>query len=257
MTLSRRISASLSIAAALAMSASPISAAPLGPLSSGAKARFDQSVTAPTGIGSTSFDHYRRYRHYHHHRHGIDAGDVIAGIAVIGVLAAVASAASQPRRAPRYRDDDDRYDYRYDGRDRYDSPRAERRRSSASGDSIESAVERCLARIERDIRVDAVEEVRREGEGYVVRGALFNGEGFSCRTGADGRVRSVDYGESFASAVRARAPLAEVENNQWDDERYRAAWQRQREAELARADEAAPAYPGAPADGDLDQADGA
>lgn len=257
MTLSRRISTSLSIAAALAMSASPISAASLGPLSSASEARIDQSARVPTGIGSTSFDHYRRYRHYHRHHHGIDAGDVIAGIAVIGVLAAVASAASQPRRAPRYRDYDDRYDDRY----RYDPPREQRRRSSASGDSIESAVERCLARIERDIRVDAVEEVRREGEGYVVRGALFNGEGFSCRTGADGRVRSVDYGEDFAAAERARAPLAEVEDNQWDDERYRAAWERQRAAELARADDAAPArraaYPLAPVDGDLDEGDGA
>lgn len=135
-------------------------------------------------------------RGWRRHR-GVRGGDILAGVLILGGIAAVASAANNNRRRERdvvivERDRDrDRYeDRRRD--DRRDNPR----RTGASG--LENAVSQCVDRIERDVRVDSVDSVDRNGEGWFVTGSLFNGSGFACRIGNDGRIADIDY-SGFAS----------------------------------------------------------
>jgi hypothetical protein len=153
-------------------------------------------------------------------RNRIDAGDVLIGAAIIGGIAAIASSNN---RRERDRDvvivERDR-EWRDDSR-RYDDRRTERRGSGASG--LDSAVDMCLTRIERDVRVDTVDNVERTGAGWLVSGALFNGSPFQCRIGNDGRIDGVDFGGgSFggswgAAPGAAPAPRAD---GQWSDTRY-------------------------------------
>jgi hypothetical protein len=143
---------------------------------------------------------------------------VLAGVAIIGGIAAIASAASNNRRNrdvvvidrdrpddwnrnprnPQWRDDD-----------RRTNPRA----SGAGG--LDGAVSQCLGVIERDVRVDEVQVVQRTAQGWRVGGTLFNGSGFDCRIGNDGRIEAIDYG--------AGGPLGAASADQWDDSRYAAA----------------------------------
>ena len=205
---------------------------------------------------------YRGYRGYRHRRHRVDAGDVIAGVLIIGGIAAIANAASSSERRnrnERYRDyREDRNDYRRDRNDRRDT-----RRSSSSGRGIDGAVDQCLAEIERDVRVDEVESVDRNGEGWRVTGTIFNGDRFTCTIGSDGRIENVNYGDSFAAQDRSGTqPARQVRDNQHSDDRYRAAWnQVEREApveidaEAERRSQQTSSYPGGPVDGDLEEAE--
>jgi len=213
------------LAATVSMSAAPLAAADLpriaGPAVAGA---FDaDSVTA---------QNHRRWGR----RDRVDAGDVIGGLLVIGTIAAVASAASKASRNDRYRNRDYRYpdarypDARYDYRNRSTDSRY--------GDSrgINSAVDMCSREVERNARIDTVDQAERRGDGWHVAGRLRTGEPFSCSIGNDGRIQGIDYG-------RGVAPLGAANDRQWDDDRYAAA----RQAQDAGA---APAYPGGPVDGD-------
>ncbi|NBC87902.1 MAG: hypothetical protein GVX90_00105, partial [Alphaproteobacteria bacterium] len=160
-------------------------------------------------------------------RRGVDAGDVLAGVLVIGGIAAIASAASNNRRE-RERDvvvierDRVRYDDRYDDRrrddrryeDRYDDRRYGKRRSSprrspaprSGASGLDNAVDMCLTEIERDVRVEEVDNVRRTARGWSVAGSLFSGSSFLCTIGDDGRIEAIDYGgyTGRASAGPAR-----------------------------------------------------
>lgn len=223
--------------ASLAMASSPLSAAQM-PAPSAPQA-------APYAIGfdadSLNVQNHRYWRHRHYHR-GPSAGDVIAGVAVIGVIAAIASAASKSNRdrryrEPRYRESESRYrgsDYRRDYRGS---------RSSGSPRGLDGAVEMCRAEVERNVRIDQIDEARRNGEGWQVSGVLFNGDRFSCRLGSDGRIEGIDYGRGYSARSDNRG-----QDNQWSDERYRAAWQRHDNGTSAAP---LPAYPGGPIDGDL------
>lgn len=230
----RRIAAYASMSAAISMAVAPLSAAEI--------------PSAPTNLtyaGHSVFDadsenvQRHRYYRYRHHRHRVDAGDVIAGVLILGGIAAIASAASNNNRNRRDRDYRDRdyrnrdYDYRERRRDsRYDGARG-----------IDRAVEMCVSRIERDVRVDSVDSVDRSGEGWRVSGQLYNGEGFTCRIGSDGRIDDIDYDS-----------VAAVDSRQLSDERYRTAWaevDREQSAEKDEAEaEARPAYPGGPLPGE-------
>src|SRR3546814_7495916 len=98
-----------------------------------------------------------------------------------------------------------------------------------------------VTQVERDVRVDSVDSVDRTGEGWRVAGTLYNGEGFTCRIGADGRIDTIDY-----------AGFAARDDRQLGDDRYRAAWanlERQSSAPVPQA-EAQPAYPGGPLPGE-------
>ena len=97
----------------------------------------------------------------HRDRDGISTGEIIAGAVILGGVAAVASAASSNR----YRDYDDRNRYR----DNY-----------RYGGTPRSAVERCVAAVERDARsngyryadVTQIHDVDSSRHGWRVSGRL-------------------------------------------------------------------------------------
>lgn len=209
-----------------------------------APAAAAQVAPSPISLGapSAAFDHSRfdtetTMAEWHCRRHcgwgrrgwrrnRVDAGDVLIGAAIIGGIAAIASSNNRRQRErdvvivdrnvpnPDWRNDDRRYD------DRRDDRRAAPRGTGASG--LDNAVNQCLDRIERDVRVDTVDNVERTGAGWVVSGALFNGSPFQCRIGNSGQIDYIDYGGGlsdigFSGGADAVAPRAD---GQWSDQRY-------------------------------------
>jgi hypothetical protein len=200
---------------------------------------------------------------------------VLIGAAIIGGVIAIANSNNRRdrerdvvviERDPRYRDRDQTWDRR-------DDRRASPRGGGATG--LDNAVNICLDRIERDVRVDTVDSVERSASGWQVSGALFNGAPFVCHIGNDGRIDTLDYGAGSAAGAPPRA------DGQWDESSYAAARagiggtvrpdiavqetavQRDpREPRSAAAVSAAmPAYPGGPIPGEaipetIEEADG-
>ncbi|MET4131223.1 hypothetical protein ABIE62_000331 [Porphyrobacter sp. MBR-155] len=157
-----------------------------------------------------------------HGRNRIGGGDVLIGAAIIGGAIAIANANNR-RNRDRDRDvviverdaDDPNYNPRYQER-RNDNRRAAPRGTGSSG--LDSAVDQCLTRIERDVRVDSVDNVQRTGAGWLVSGALFNGSGFQCRIGNNGQIDGIDYSGGFSSA--APAIDSDRAEGQWSEQRY-------------------------------------
>lgn len=267
--------------------ASPAAAAPVTPgLALGApSAAFDHSRFDP----AADIADWRRCRwncgwgggwgHRGWRRNRIDAGDVLIGAAIIGGIAAIASSNNRRRererdvviverdvRQPDWRDNDRRYDDR-----RYDDRRTSTARGSgASG--LDNAVNQCLDRIERDVRVDTVENVERTGAGWRVSGVLFNGAPFQCRIGNSGQIDGIDYGDGFRDVGFSSAPAALPAEGQWDEQRYATARMAvggtarpdlavqeasmtsaaaPARARTAAASTAMPAYPGGPIPGEV------
>lgn len=219
-----RFASAAALAASLSMAATPLSAAELPQLAG------HRSVEAP-GVfdaDAVNADGYRRW----HRRDRVDAGDVIGGILVLGTIAAVASAASKASRDRDYRT----RGYPYPNRD-YDYQRDYRSRpyNSRMDDSrgIDRAVDMCAREVERNAQVETVDSVNRTGQGWAVTGQLRTGAPFTCLIGPDGRIEGVDFG----------ARGAQVEDRQWDDDRYAA-------ARAAQDGTGTPAYPGGPLPGD-------
>jgi len=234
MPVSKTLSSTAVILAAASMVATPAAAAELDmPFHAG---QYHSAPSAmPQGAGS---DYHRRYRRDH-----VDAGDVIAGVLILGTIAAIASSASKNSRDRDNRDRD---------RDYRDSDYRDRRNDSRYNDSrgIDRAVSMCVNEIERDVRVDSVDGVRRDGSGWEVNGSLYNGERFSCEIGSDGRIRDINFGG------RSMAYADPVEDNQYSDDRYVQARARLDADASASASASPPAYPGSPLpdeeiDGDL------
>lgn len=159
--------------------------------------------------GRCGWGHDRRWR-----RDRVDAGDVILGAVLIGGIAAIISSENR-RQRERERDVVvvERDPYIRD-RDYRDDRRAPPRGASASG--LDNAANMCVDRIERDQRVDTVDNVARTAAGWQVTGALMNGGSFDCRIGNDGRIETVNYGEGYAASSSAS-------DSQWSDDRYAAA----------------------------------
>ncbi|WP_379921028.1 hypothetical protein [Erythrobacter sp. R86502] len=210
-------------------------------------------------------------------RNRVGAGDVLLGAAIIGGVAAIISSNNRRERdrdvvvvdrrvrAPDWRDDSRRYDDR-----RFDDRRASSTGTGSSG--LDAAVNQCLERIERDVRVDTVDSVDRTGAGWQVGGVLFNGVPFQCRIGNSGQIDTIDYGDGFAdvgySAVQDRGEPLPRGAGQWDDQRYTAARTavggevrpdiavQEARMQVVRSDEAPPAtsampaYPGGPIPGE-------
>ncbi len=228
--------------AGLALAA--LAAAPLAAASSGAAAQ--RSAYAKTGYDEASqrADNHRRWRY----RDRVDAGDVIAGIAIIGGIAAIASAVDKSQRG-------DRYD------DRRHPERDYQRRFSSS--DIDRAVDSCSRAVSRDVRVDSIDNVSRMGDGWQVSGRLYNGDGFTCSVGRDGRIERVDYGNGYSGAADGGYGAdyrdgSAAADGQWSDDAYAQARLATPPAQPdVQADAQpdvqvgeAPAYPGGPLPGD-------
>ncbi|WP_054118184.1 hypothetical protein [Porphyrobacter sp. AAP60] len=219
----------LAVAGALAgttMFAAPASAAVLPATGLGTpSAVFDSSrynpasATADWGCRwNCGWGHRRGWR-----RNRVGAGDVLIGAAIIGGIAAIASSNNRRQRDRDVviveRDVRDR-EWRDDNR-RYDDRRTTTPRSTGAA-GLDNAVNQCLTRIERDVRVDTVDNVDRTGAGWVVSGLLFNGSPFQCRIGNSGQIDGIDYGGGFSGigysgGAESPAPRGE---GQWDDRRY-------------------------------------
>jgi len=257
----------LTLAGALAgttLVALPVAAAPItfgAHASAAGHSRFDPAHTI-AALGCRRNCDWQRHRDWQDDR--IDVGDVLVGAVIIGGIAAILSADNRQTRdqdvvqVERDRNPDPRYDERRN--DRRAAPRG------IGGSGLDNAGDYCRDRIERDVRVDRVEDVERTAAGWRVSGTLFNGSPFVCRIGNSGQIDSIDYGNGFAGALdRAYAPRAD---GQWSDQRYaearRAIGAGAMAQPLARAPDAfaavparpvitdrMPAYPGGPIPGEV------
>lgn len=258
----------------------PASAADPGP------ALPARSATVFEGFGASRFDPLASNAEWHcrgwrcgrrgwrggWRRNRIDAGDVLIGAAILGGAIAIANAnnrrnderdvviVERDRVWDRDWRDERRYDDRRDDRRFYDR-RGVRGEAGAGG--LDSAVDQCLAAIERDVRVDSVDDVSRTGAGWLVSGALFNGAPFRCRIGNDGRIEEIDYGGFGRTGFDASAPPAEAyapapmmtnaprADGQWSDARYaNARLALGQPGSTVGGPQATPAYPGGPLPGE-------
>lgn len=150
-------------------------------------------------------------------RRGPSAGEVLAGVAIVGGIAAIAAASNNNRRN-RTRDvvvdDRDRPPVNQRDFDRRDVTGSQR-----SG-GIDVAVDRCLARVQRDVRVDSVEVAERTAQGWIVGGVLFDGSDFQCRIDNDGRNINVDYFGMGARSSGFSPASSAPAGNQWSASRY-------------------------------------
>lgn len=132
------------------------------------------------------------YGGWGHHHHDDGFGDFLTGVLIIGGIAAVASAAanshkdrSQPVPQP-YPDrtepgDEPRADYGADNRPVW-----------RAGQGIDAAVNHCMDAVETGRnRVDSVDSVSREGDGWRIDGRMEGDRAFTCAIAADGGVRNV------------------------------------------------------------------
>lgn len=260
MALNTRVLALAGALAGATVFASPAAAAQLPATSLGApSAVFDASSYDPA---ATVADWRCRgygcgYGGRGYRRNRVDAGDVLIGAAIIGGIAAIVSSNN---RKERNRDvvvverdvRNDEYNPRYEERrvdSRRDDDRSGPRGTGSAG--LDNAVDQCLARIERDVRVDTVDNVDRTGSGWQVSGTLFNGSPFQCRIGNNGQIDGVEYSGSLGRADSD--PYLGREDSQWSDQRYADARGRLGQPALAAsgADQPLPAYPGGPIPGEV------
>lgn len=218
---------------ATAFIAAPASAAPVaGSLRLGATSaafdasRFDPATdTAAWGCRWNCGWGRGWGRHRGWRRNRVDAGDVLIGAAIVGGIVAIANANNRRERErevviverdPRLRDVERDNDTRY-----RDDRRAAPRGTGASG--LDNAVNICLDRIERDVRVDAVDNVQRTASGWQVRGSIFNGAQFECRIGNNGQIDAIEYDGTFGAGDWRDEPQAAAEQpaaGQWDADTY-------------------------------------
>ena len=128
-----------------------------------------------------------RWGSYRRHHDRIDGGDLLAGILVIGGIAAIASAVDKNKDQRRDRRDypqnDRRYDYRDDGRDR----------DYRGGDpgngrgAMDRAVDACAAEAARTGQVDEIFDVERIDGEWRVKGDYRNGREFTCSVDGNGK----------------------------------------------------------------------
>ncbi|MBW8785236.1 MAG: hypothetical protein JF593_11485 [Novosphingobium sp.] len=151
-------------------------------------------------------------------RHHDDGGDILTGVLILGGIAAVAAAASSAnhdRRArdyppppppeyrgdyypepvypdappPQFRGEYPERDYRAPNRD---YGRGDVRPGYGVGNGSDVAQQACAEEIERDgRRIDGIDSIDRDADGWSVAGRLRDGREFSCNIGRDGRPESV------------------------------------------------------------------
>ncbi|WP_164117086.1 hypothetical protein [Sphingorhabdus sp. Alg239-R122] len=167
------------VSVAIAMTASSLTPAMAAPVMEPLPA----PVSYNTGLEDLSWspaketaERHRRYRHrrHRHRRHRVDAGDIIAGVLILGGIAAVADAASKNKRRSRDRD------YRYEPNQRYPEQRTQSNELNAAADQCAYAAEE---RGGRDARVQRIDKVERDGNGWMVEGSISTrsgSEGFKC-----------------------------------------------------------------------------
>ena len=124
----------------------------------------------------------------------VDAGDVLTGILVIGGIAAIASAIKSKERNRRG-DRGDNYPRERNsgyGNGNGNDNDNDNDQQWQQGSGIESAVDRCSNEVSRGTgRVQAVESINRDGDGWRVQGRTAAGKSFSCSVDGSGQIRNV------------------------------------------------------------------
>ena len=214
------ITRAVAFAGAFALMAPPALAAPLGMPAQGhapvpvLQGWSVEQETAQRHRGWGGRDDYGSWGRHRHYRRGPSTGDVLAGVLIIGGIAAIAAAASKQNRdrddRPRtYPDDPRAPDYR----DRNAPYRgASPARPSYAGGGLDRAADMCVREVERDERVDEVQNVARGPGGWRVEGDLRNGRNFRCMLDNDGRITAVDLDAAPHAGAAA--------DGQWDDDAY-------------------------------------
>ena len=120
----------------------------------------------------------------------VDAGDVLTGILVIGGIAAIASAIKSEERNRRGERGDGHPRERNSGYGNDYGNGNDQQWQQGSG--IDSAVDRCSNEVSRGTgRVQAVESINRDGDGWRVQGRTAAGKSFSCSVDGSGQIRNV------------------------------------------------------------------
>lgn len=243
-----KLSAAPAILAAVSLSATPVLAAELP-----APVAVSSIDVAPAWAPGD--DTAQNHRWYRYRRNRIDGGDILAGVLILGGIAAIASAAKKSDDR-RYRDRDYRQPYpeqrRGDWNSGYDDTRG-----------IDRAIDTCVDEVERNVRIETVDTVNRNANGWEVTGTLYNRDGWTCSIGQDGRIEAIDYGRGRedrnyqgsagddVTVPSYEGDAAEVADDQasagtqYDDDYYAAARARQDAAPGTGA-----TYPGAPEAGE-------
>ncbi len=135
----------------------------------------------------------------HRHRDRVDTGDVLAGILILGGIAAVASAAGNANKNKgrdtdyRYPDNDTSQQRERSSGDYADDDRGEGQDWRGGNTGIDGAINRCMDEVSRGAtKVDEVDSVNRDGDGWRVQGRTSGGGNFSCSIDGDGRIRNVN-----------------------------------------------------------------
>jgi hypothetical protein len=209
-----RFASASALVAAASMASAPVAAAEFLPLA------------PPAVAGELSTNGVNAHNHRWHRRDRIDGGDVVAGVLVIGAIAAIAGAATKADRDRGYRYPE-RYPYPAPTRP-YDYRSGPTDSRYEDGRGLDRAVDMCTRELERSARVDTVDAVSRNGDGWRVSGRLDSGRSFTCSVGDNGRIEAIDADDRGA-----------VNEDQWDDDSYAAARQAQDGASV-------PPYPGGP-----------
>lgn len=107
--------------------------------------------------------------------------------------------------APRGRDD------RYDDDPRWAAPDDRQAESYPAGRralGLDRVAQVCVSVVERERdRVNAVEGLARDANGWSVSGSLYDGSGFSCRIGSDGLLQDVHFGRERVPAPMTAAAV--------------------------------------------------
>lgn len=179
------------------------------------KSRFTSGLAVAAALAMTATPAFAQgWGHRRHHND--DTGWIVGGIIGIGMIAAIAAAASNGKKKRErdyeyrdgrdYRDSRDDRDYR-DYRDeapRYGERRDDSYRQGYSSRGIDGAVDSCVNGVERgSTRVDTVDTVGRDGDGWRIEGRINGGRPFSCSVSGSGRIRS--------TTIDGRAALYEGE----------------------------------------------
>ncbi|MEZ5682082.1 MAG: hypothetical protein R3E14_12405 [Erythrobacter sp.] len=248
-----KLSAIPAILAATSLTATPVLAADL-PAPAAVSAVDVVSAWAP-GDDVANNHRWHRYR-----RHRVDGGDILAGVLILGGIAAIASAAknSQDRR---YRDRDYRRPYP-------EQPRGDWGYQNNDARGIDRAIDTCVNEVERNARIETVDTVNRNARGWEVTGTIYNGDGWTCSIGQDGRIDAIDYGrgsddrryqgsysddrndQGYEDRDDGDRDYSASNDKQYGDDYYAAARARSDAAPVAQS-----SYPGGPVDGDAVDAD--
>ena len=155
------------------------------------------ALAAAFSLSATPAMAHGYYHHHRWHRDRVDGGDVLAGALIIGGIAAIASAANMQDRQDREPASPppplpaDRQGYGND--------------QAEPDTGLDRAADLCADAVERGPnRVESVDDVRRDRDGWAVAGVLQNGAGFTCRVGNDGQVQDVDIAGSRGDEPQAR-----------------------------------------------------